>query len=46
VAKLVKVYCHLRDKENERLMVDNDDDIEYLAQLSDDDGNDGLRMTN
>ena len=46
VAKLVKVYCHLRDKDNERLMVDNDDDTEYLAQLSDDDGNDGLQMTN
>ena len=46
VAKLVKVYCNIRDKKNEKAIDENDDDIEYLAQLSDNDGNDDLQMIN
>ena len=34
VAKLVKVYCHLRDKNNEQSMVDSVDDIEFLSSES------------
>ena len=34
VAKLVKVYCHLREKNNEQSMVDSVDDIEFLSSES------------
>ena len=37
VVKLVKIYCHLRDKNNEKSMADSD---EYLAQLNEDNGYD------